>query len=381
MNSQRKTIVILCIFCTLAYIALSQYKLDQQRRDSVSSYSDSGKGMSLFAAFLEKLKYGELNIYRRPLLYYEDLAKVDALAILSPRTPISEKEAETVYKFLKNGGKLILSAHDEETALRLKPILDKFVLENYYSVYKDPEFKNFKTRNLVSDIDDEVFQKGETYSFYSQVLFSHRPSCVKRKEVSCFYYSQQVERGLVFYFLGIPLHSNALINKEFNRFFAFRMARLAPKVIVDEYHHFFPTKSLSDLATDWRHSLPLYGILVGAVLFFLFSRNPNEVRRDPEPRLQSLHDVGEKLLVKHLSHPNVLRGAREKYRKYLKKRFPVWEDEIEFCYEKIQPHVNSDDKRVQVQSRDFVMLHQELIRNKKGEKQNVIRQPDRQPDL
>ena len=381
MNLQRKLIIAACVLGTILYIVGTQYNLDQQRKDSVSAYSDNGKGVSLYGDLLKSLPYGDLNIYRRPLLYYEDLGKVDALAILSPRTPISKKEAETVYQFLENGGKLILSAHDQDTALRLAPLLDKIAASSFTNVAVDPEFENYKVRNLVSDIDDEVFRADETYSFYSQIYFSHRPTCADRKEISCFYYSQEVGRGLVFYFLGLPILSNGLINNEFNRFFAYRMARLAPRLVIDEYHHHFPTKNLSEFATDWQYSLPLYGLFIGAILFFLFSRNPHEMRGETAIQAKSLHDVGEKLLVQHLSHPNVIRGAREKYKKYLEKKFPHWVDDIDYLYNKHFPQIHGDDTRVKVQTRDFIKLHQKLIRMKKGESRNVVRQPDRNPDL
>ncbi len=381
MKQYRVLIVILCILGTFAYIGMTQYNLDRQRRDSVSAYSDSGKGMSLFAELLDQLPYGELNVYRRPLFYYEDLGKADALSILSPRTPLSKKEVETVYQFLQNGGKLILSAHNEEAAAKLAPLLKKITTRSYTAVTDDASFENYKVHNLISDIDDELFEEGETYSFYSKIYFSHRPTCSDRKEVSCYYYSQEVGRGLVFYFLGLPPHSNGLIQQEFNRFFSYRLARLAPRVVIDEYHHLFPTKSLGDLATDWRYSLPLYGLVIGAILFFVFSRNPYDDRRHSKVKTRSLHDVGERLLIQHLGHSNVLRGAREKYKRYLEKRFPLQTDEIDYVFRKHYPQVQTEDTRIQVHTRDFVKLHQELIRNKKGEKRNVIRQPDRHPDL
>jgi hypothetical protein len=168
---RRWGVVGLLVLGAAGYLAASESIARTERKASVSVYNRRSAGVSIFAELKSQLRRGKAEIRRSPLLYADDLEGTDALAILSPTSPLTSREGEIVDEWVKEGGTLILGFHDRQTHSRAAGLLR--ALEAPVTVHPDTRFANGQSVLLSPKAPLFGFEPGESYELYSAVFLEH----------------------------------------------------------------------------------------------------------------------------------------------------------------------------------------------------------------
>lgn len=285
-----------------------------------TTHSPRSTGLSVFYRLME-LHGQSIQRFQQPILKTEELEQFDTLMIFSPSMAISTREAKKVKAYVEQGGRLILSFHDRRSWLNLRSILTYFELDR--RVKNEATFQNQESLKIWPDQNIGSFEAGKKYQFYSRMIFDDA-EC-KRDRFLCYVREAKVGEGRVELWSGLPPLNNALISKDANAQLAEALAKYAGKIGVDEYHHFFADKDFWDLLGLPEVWIPLAGMILMMMIYFIFGGNLTDLNRHSDsstgPRI-SYHDINQGVLEKAVSQLQNRRDALMEHREFLIRIYP-----------------------------------------------------------
>lgn len=298
MTATRNLIVFGAVVIGIAFIALQVHSFNFKRMQSVSAYSRGSQGLSIFDQYAGPDKH--LIKRKKAILSGTDLKIKRPLLVLSPTMPISSREAGFIFSFVENGGELVLSFHSKETLEVLHSLNWRFGLTE--EIIEDQAFKNYAVELVTPDRKLGRFNASRQYAMYSLFLFD-RPECQDRN-IDCYVQYKKVGKGSVTLVAGFAPFVNGLIGLADNSHFADELLANYPAIVTDEYHHFFSEKSLADLIMTPQVSLPIIGIILISILYFMFGYDRGRQLRKSRTSLKShrsFHEINLALLANALS--------------------------------------------------------------------------------
>ena len=179
--------VLLALFIFVAFVfyeAIGHYSEKREKYASVSGLSPSVMGTSIFYEWSNRLQSGSGKQLKHALLQSTDLGNSKTVAILSPRTVVSEREARLLDSFVQKGGRLILSFHDEASFHYLSLLMKRLGIDS--PIEETERFENGAPSIISPGVDQLFFRKEERYAFYSPLIFN-TPECSVEK-LSCYFY-------------------------------------------------------------------------------------------------------------------------------------------------------------------------------------------------
>lgn len=344
----------------LGFIGYEYYSMHLHKKtklQTVTSFSNKSHGSSVFHRYMERMNKGALVVHKRAFFKVDDIKDYNVLHILSPSRAISLREAKIVEQYLEQGGKLIISAHDKYSYKNLGSLLREIGWG--LKQVEDKNFINqeFKTVQTVAGQKLPLIAPDKKYVTYSSMIF-HDLTCVDYS-IDCYIRHKTVGDGEVIFILGLPMHSNVMINYGHNKDFFLALSNWGEKQALDEYHHFFGEKTFSDLFARANFILPVGGILVGMMAFFFFSFSKlHEVRQIQSPT-RSYHELGEGVIRRFLKSPSYKTSSMLAYRDYLTNEFPRQKGRIQQAYQVAQGNMGSPGE---AWSDPLINLHQNLIK-------------------
>lgn len=246
-------LLVACAAC----LWLSHTSDQAEQLRAVTVYSRNNASLSLFREWKEMARGQAVAINKEAFLLPEKLAGFDGVMIASPQRSITDKEARVLATYVQRGGRLLLSAHDKGTYANLHGVLQALDIQN--TVEESPDFKNKQILAVSSPNRTEVFAPGKPYGFYSLIRFAMR-RC-QANTLECFAQERTIEQGKVLLTLGLPLPGNAMLSHLHNLDFTVALGQWAPRLLIDEYHHFFTQQTWQDLLLRADVAVPLGGWL------------------------------------------------------------------------------------------------------------------------
>lgn len=315
------------ILTFLLYYYIKAQELEVVRKSGATSFNQRGAGLSFLVSLSRKWGDEKTILVRKAFFREEDFNSIRTLVIASPKSPVSAREASFIESFVRKGGILWLSAHDEATWRALSPLIKLSEIKE--SVQKDKSFKNFQVRSLKPDLENSLLKATETYAFYSNQIFSGE-AC-RDRGIGCYLRSLSLDKGLIVVQLGLPLFSNALIQRNDNAQIVRRLIENFSPMALDEYHQLFSEKELSDLLTKWDFSLPIAGLVLIMLLFFIFGRTEFHrkiYRRAQNVSTQNYHAFYERILLRQFQYPALRDSILRQHHRYLVSLLPQHRDQI-----------------------------------------------------
>lgn len=366
MSSKKTFIAIGIISGYVLLLVLHHYGEEKKKYSTTSVFSATSGGLRIFHDYANAIRLGSIKPAKSAFLSSEVLDNYDALLILSPRREISSREARFVANFLKKGGFVFLSFHDEDSWEMLDALRDELKLTS--EVQPIGDFENQKAIEITPAESNELFRKGKHYTFYSRLGF--KSSTCSHNDLSCYVLRENIGEGTLFVMSGLPVISNVLITKTDNAFFAFELVHRYKRILVDEYRHFFTDKTVSDLLLTPSFTIPILGMVVGALLFFLFGRTEFQFLTpqwvEPKTRRQQ-HSMNEKILLGFLHKNNTFEAAVLEQARYLEHLFPDRKEQIWASIEvgDLEDHkVNQNPMKM---AESLVTLHQRFLNEQRGQ--------------
>ena len=308
-------LVLLVVF----YVGTNILIQKNEKLSNTSVFSEGGSGLSLLYGLGEKLHPGSLDIARQIYVDESSMSGNKVIALFSPVASLSNREAELFKKFVTGGGILLVTFHSDAIWANLGTLKKAFGLGE--EIKNVENFENGVPVDIRAEKDLGFFRKGERYSFYSSLQFDGG-DC-RFSEFNCYVSYHEVGKGQIWLMAGLPLVSNGLINRGDNSKVAFRIFETPGKVMVDEFHHFFSSKTLGDLLMFPPFILPILGMVAGLLLFFLFGYSEfYEPPRKAAGEGRSYHDVGEKILMNFVGKEGVRAEVPEQFAQFIRRLFP-----------------------------------------------------------
>jgi hypothetical protein len=360
MHKKSLLLAGLLLVAFLAYMWLSHVSSRANKLQTVTVYSRSNTSLSLFREWKEAAAAHTVAINIQAFLYPESLSEFDGIMIASPRLPISAKEASILAAYVRQGGRLIVSAHDASTYSSLSQVFRALGIHD--AVQDNPAFQNKQVTVVVPRGTSEIFDPGKPYGFYSVIRFAS-DHC-QENALACFAQEVVIDQGKVLVTLGLPLPANAMIGRLHNVDFTLALGQWAPRLLIDEYHHFFTEKTWKDLLTRADFAVPLGGMLAGLVLFFLFGHSPFHERPLSIPTSRSYHALHMNIVGKFLRNPTMAGAALDKHRQFLQRLFPQHGKTIEQLYQHGRQHLSQNPGSLARVLGDFMRFHQEQLRSR-----------------
>lgn len=291
MSPRRVATAAAAALLFLGALLANELVRSEARKVAPTSYAKNGLGVSVFFRWLREEAPAEVATLEAALLHKEQLAGRRGYALFSPAQPVSELKQKLLDEFVRGGGTLLLSAHNEQTLAMLRPLLSKFELKP--DIEEDRNFRNGEPTLATSEHAIGHFQPRETYAFYSMWRFR---GC-RLFTVECYALQASHFGGQVYLFLGLPPVANGLLLKQHNHRFARRLAPSLLPLAVDEFDHFYSNRELLDLALTPTFALPAAGMLLAYLLFMLFAEHPIRVESPLKSRrARSFHQAGHGVL-------------------------------------------------------------------------------------
>lgn len=289
MNRLRNSSLVV-IFLML-FILGSYYSSQAKKMESVSVLSDQGMGLSFFNELGAKLHPKAIQYLKKPLLKSDQLSGIDLYIVMSPGRPLSEHESAILASYVTNGGNILLSFHSFGVE---SPFGDLFKrLKISVPTEEDDSFENDKTVIKPSDQNTILLDRARSYELYSNFFLKDEEG------IASYIKTVHIGSGSISIIAGLPPIINALIDRKENRFIAYKILGSFHSILIDEYQHFFSDKTMWDLFTEPTFFLPIFGMIIAAILFFLFGRaNRNEAFSQIPPPLPvlSYHTLNERVL-------------------------------------------------------------------------------------
>lgn len=279
--------VVGLVAAAIFVLATEHFIFSGQRKISPTSYSPNGLGTSLFYTWLSETRPGALSRQEGALLEAKQLQGLQSYALFSPGNSVSELKQKLLDDFVKNGGTLFLSAHNEGTLDMLRPLLRHFLLDP--AIEENPDFQNGLPQWASPSIDEGIFRAEENYAFYS--LWRYK-NC-RAGNTDCYLVHANHFRGQIYLFLGLPPLSNGLILSADNHRLASRIAAGSLPLAVDEFDHLYSNRDLLDLALKPAFFLPMTGMALALLLFLAFGESPSlEEKAAQKAARGGFHETG-----------------------------------------------------------------------------------------
>jgi hypothetical protein len=270
--------------------------------------------------------------------------------------------------YVRQGGRLILSAHDKGTYVNLQHVLQALAM--HHPVTDDAGFTNKQVRDVSAPSGTAVFAPGKTYGFYSVLQFD-LPPC-PGLALECFAREHTLGGGTVLLTLGLPLPANAMLGYAHNVDFTVALGQWAPHLLIDEYHHFFTQKTWQDLALRPDVAIPLGGIIAGLVLFFLFGHSRFHEQALHTPISRSYHALNENI-VRHFLHDPALAGeALDMQQQFLLRLFPEQAEAVRALLQDARQQVSRRASALPQQLGAVLRFHREQL-SRRGRRGNYDR--------
>lgn len=234
MISKKTLIAIGIVFSYVLFLVLHHYGEEKKKYSTTSIFSATSAGLRIFHDYAKAIRQGSIEPATSAFLSSEVLSNYDALLILSAKREISPREARFVAHFLKKGGFVILSFHDEESWEMLEALRGELKLTT--EVQPVGGFENQKAIEITAAESNELFRKGKRYTFYSRLEF--KSSTCARNTLSCYVLRENIGEGTLFVLSGFPVISNVLITKSDNAFVAFELVGRYKRILVDVYKRY-----------------------------------------------------------------------------------------------------------------------------------------------
>jgi hypothetical protein len=287
VSTAQKTLAVIGVLVMgAAVVGSNAFVASEKRKIAPTVYSDNGLGLSVFHEWLTTAYKGQSKRVEAALFDEGPLQGQRGYVLFAPGEPVGELKEKLLEKFVKDGGTLYLSAHDERTLRILEPLLRKFQLNP--DIEADPDFKNNEPVFTVPSTPMGDLKAGETYAFYS--LFRFR-GC-RPLNIECYALQVNHFKGQVYVFLGLPPIANGLLLRADNHRLAERLAAESLPLAIDEYDHFYSNRELDDLLQTPAFFLPAAGMLLALILFLVFGDHPVTPLPSRRSRLQSFHSTG-----------------------------------------------------------------------------------------
>lgn len=367
MRKSSLLVPALIVVCTIAY-GIAQHLVDERMKlATVTAYNRSATGASVFVEWMNRVRPNSAKISRNAILKDADLERVGGLAIFSPGRSFSKEEIKIIERFVRRGGKLLLSFHSEMTFSPFAPLFDAFELKP--ATGEDERFKNGETASASPAQDSPLFKARESYVFYGARTFKGG-ECDKNR-FDCYVLQRKIGEGEAVVVAGLPVVGNVLIDKGDNSRAALRIGEWAPTVLVDEYRHFFSDeKTMADLVRRPAFIVPLLGFICTLLLFFSFGYtefHQKSLERDAHGAIQSHHLLNEALVQKAMDQPSGLRGALERHAGYLKRRYPREMATVEKLVRSwdAQSEQPMDQNALLEEGRKLAALHSKILKQKR----------------
>jgi len=365
MPKKSQLLAVVLVLAFLAYVWLSHISMQADKLRAVTVYSRSNTSLSLFREWKEAATGHTVAINTKAFLFPEELSAFDGIMIASPRLPFSAKEAEILAAYVRQGGRLLISAHDLSTYHSLSRLFTALNIQD--TVQDNPTFSNKQITEVVPDNATEMFEAGKAYGFYSLIRFT--PDLCQAQTFACFAREVDIEQGKVLLTLGLPLPSNAMIGHLHNMDFTLAWGHWAPRLLIDEYHHFFTQKTWKDLWARADFAIPLAGMLAGLVLCFLFAHTPFHERPLAIPSSRSYHEININIVRGFLRDSTMASDALETQRQFLLRLFPEHKQTIENLSQHARQQLSRHTGGLARAFGQFIRFHQEQLR-KRGRKAN-----------
>ena len=358
----KRLLPIFIILSFILYVLASAMSSRKEKFAGMTAQARHATGVSIFAELAERLNPGQIKLSKSAILSNQDLNQIGALLVLSPKLPVSRREAEIIKGFVKSGGQLIISFHDKTSLKNLRSLHKALKLPVVTGNW--PEFENRKPHVVTAEEGSSYFERGQQYAFYSLLLIKNA-NC-RDGNIACFVKEQQIGKGRTTIIAGLPPLSNGLINIANNADFAFKLLELPGIILIDEYRQLFTERSITDLLLSPTFVLPLLGMFLGAVLFFLFGRQntiQNTTGVTSRWRSVSHHDLSNSILRGIIEkNPKALISAVPKQAEFLTKLFPEQEQKISKL-KRAKGYQISQAEALQL-SWSLIKLHQRFLMDK-----------------
>jgi len=312
-----------------AFIVYLLYQLHSAKEDKISTTTSLGQrapGTSVFFELINALG-GTAKTQQSP--YLEAIPQTnasEAIAVLSPSAPFTEREGRLFSLFVEKGGTLLLSLHAPQHEDSTKALFRELGISPRFS--EDPQFKNRNPIAVKANHTNAFFQAGESYAFYG--LLQLEDHC-KSDPLACRFAEYSIGKGKVYLFASLPPFSNGLLAHADNRKLALRIAKIFPRMTFDEYHHYFSDRTFWDMMKRPAFGLTIAGIFIMLLLFFFFAHTPLHDKHlipPPRKRTSTFHDFNEHFLQTAIKKPAHYRDNLSQYYIFLKSLFPEARERI-----------------------------------------------------
>lgn len=360
------TLVLMVIFY---YWGIQHYE-DSQKLMTITSYSHSGSGLSVFLDVGQNYK-GEIGtkLLLKPLLEGNELYDFNALFILSPSFTLTKRQKAFVVDFVREGGLLVLSWHDKNSSEVLSSYLNVFQIQ--LKSKENQSFQNQQTVTVTPQFDRSIFKKAENYHFYSQLLFDEE-DCVNDSSLGCFVQSFSFGQGEILVLAGVPSFSNGLLQKGDNKLLAKRLLEEKSPIGINEYVHHFTDRHFLDLFELPSFILPLVGLIVSLILYYLFAHtafHETSKRFQLKNGSKSLHHVGQALMLGLVEDSKHWSDALTEHKRFLQDLIQKGSNQIERDLQDLSrieiPQLMDKNKFIQVAGR-LISFHQNFLKRKGG---------------
>lgn len=310
--------LLIVAFVILLWLVSMPHQTERQQR--VTVFSRGNASLSAFRDWKDVAPGQSATINQSAFLFSEALfnAQVDGIMMASPRDTITQKEARVLSDYVRRGGRLILSAHDRATYAHFRFLWR--ALEINETVEDNSDFKNQHVIAVSPKYPSELFRPGRQYGFYSLIRFAGKP-CAPNG-LACFAREIPFGQGHVLLTLGLPLPGNAMMAQVDNADFTLALGKWAPRLMIDEYHHFYTQNTRGDLLARADVALPLGGMIVGLVLFFIFGHAPFHQRQLPTEISRTYHELNENVVRGFLQQRTNAGDAIDMQQRFLLRLFP-----------------------------------------------------------
>ena len=342
---------------------MQQFTQNVEQRRAVTVYSRNSQSLSLLREWKDIAPGQAVAINKKAFLFPQDLQAFDGVMIASPRMSLQEKEAKTLANYVIQGGRLVLSAHDRGTHSHFHRLFK--ALEIQWGIRDIENFQNRQITTVAASDGDALFEPQQLYGFYSLIQFDR--ACAP-PALDCFARRAEVGRGEVLLLLGLPLAANAMVHYAGNIDFTLALGRWAPRLLIDEYHHFYTDKTLADVFARLDFTLPLGGMIAGLLLFFCFGHSTFHERALRPVSARSYHELNVNIVRKFLREPNLARDAVAQQRQFLQRLFPEQREALDDLHQRGGQSVSRNPRALPQVLDDFACFHREHLkrRGRKG---------------
>lgn len=321
MRSSKFLGIALIIIC-LALVGASISSNNAERYRSSTSFARTPVGLSAFVSLAKVVAPDRIVQRRAALLANDDLKDASIFMTFSPKSAFSEREASIVRTFAEGGGRVVIGIQSPETLSNVTHLLS--ALDVKLAPTELPDFRNKVTTSVQPQAESALFPANRMYEFYSRYT-------VTGEAAGSFYLEKPISKGAVTIIMGLPPISNALLGRGENWRIAHALLAQRGSIILDEYHHLFSDKTVGDLVREPSFALPIFGMVVVGILFFLFGRLSKRDAWERKPEgvpARSFHHFGASLFEGLVKKSKLQSQAVDEHARFLTALFPQDADTI-----------------------------------------------------